>query len=298
MIEARLTPSEAIFRVPRHAWPHALSAQEKRLIVHLTPHEQERLLIHVAADVAQRRRDSGLLLNYPEVMALLTVHVFEQARAGKTVSDIMDSGRQLLSRDEVMDGVPEMIKNVQVEATFPDGTKLVTLHDPFPEATEEPEVYPGKVEHPRPPRKPDCPVDCRGDGSSSCCDKCREAEAVSWYEAIEFNADLQEDAPTLPGEGRTRIRVKNVSDRPIQVGSHYHFAEVNPGLKVLKVDVPSGPGLESPQELKDCEAAWMRRLNIAAGTSVRFEPGDECCVELVEIQGDRQAKGLREETHQ
>lgn len=116
--------------------------------MHLTPHEQERLLVHVAADVAQRRRSSGLLLNYPEVMALLTVHVFEQARAGRTVSDVMDSGRQLLSRDEVMDGVPEMIKNVQVEATFPDGTKLVTIHDPFPEAAEEPEVHPGKVEHP------------------------------------------------------------------------------------------------------------------------------------------------------
>ncbi|MCX4865195.1 urease subunit gamma [Streptomyces sp. NBC_00257] len=266
--------------------------------MHLTPHEQERLLIHVAADVAQRRRSSGLLLNYPEVMALLTVHVFEQARAGRTVSDVMDSGRQLLSRDEVMDGVPEMIKNVQVEATFPDGTKLVTIHDPFPEAAKEPEVHPGKVEHPRPPRRPDCPVDCdggSGDDSPSCCDKCRDAE--SWYKAIAFNADLQEDATRLPGAGRTRIRVRNMSDRPVQVGSHYHFADVNPGLKVLKVEVPAGPELESPQELRDCEAARMRRLNIAAGTSVRFEPGDECCVELVEIQGDRQVKGAREVAH-
>nr|WP_221938123.1 urease subunit gamma [Streptomyces benahoarensis] len=300
MIKERLASSGDVFRSLWHVRPHALSAQEKRLIVHLTPHEQERLLIHVAADVAQRRRDSGLLLNYPEVMALLTVHVFEQARAGKTVSDIMDSGRQLFSRDEVMDGVPEMIKSVQVEATFPDGTKLVTLHDPFPEATAEPEVHPGKVEHPEPPRKPDCSVGCdggSGNGSPSCCDKCREQEAASWYKAIEFNADLQEDATMLPGAGRTRIRVKNVSDRPIQVGSHYHFAEVNPGLKVLKVEVPSGPELEALQDLKDCEAAWLRRLNIAAGTSVRFEPGDECCVELVEIQGDRQVKGLREVTH-
>ncbi|MFD9813524.1 urease subunit beta [Streptomyces sp. NPDC059080] len=91
--------------------------------------------------------------------------------------------------------------------------------------------------------------------------------------------------------------MKNVSDRPIQVGSHYHFAEVNPGLKVLKVEVPPGPEGEALQDLKDCEAAWLRRLNIAAGTSVRFEPGDECSVELVEIQGDRQVKGLREVTH-
>lgn len=90
-------------------------------------------------------------MNYPETMALLTAHVFEAARDGKTVSDIMDSGRRVLTRDDVMDGVPEMIKNVQVEATFPDGTKLVTIHDPIPEATEEPEVYPGKVEHPSRP---------------------------------------------------------------------------------------------------------------------------------------------------
>nr|WP_323187756.1 urease subunit beta [Streptomyces sp. NBC_00051] len=101
----------------------------------------------------------------------------------------------------------------------------------------------------------------------------------------------------MPGAGRTRIRVRNMSDRPVQVGSHYHFADVNPGLKVLKVEVPAGPELESPQELRDCEAARMRRLNIAAGTSVRFEPGDECCVELVEIRGDRQVKGAREVAH-
>jgi urease subunit gamma/beta len=91
--------------------------------------------------------------------------------------------------------------------------------------------------------------------------------------------------------------VQNVSDRPIQVGSHYHFADVNPGLKVLKVEIPPRPEPESPQELKTCDAARLRRLNIPAGTSVRFEPGDVCCVELVEIQGERQVKGLREVTH-
>ena len=100
--------------------------------MHLTPHEQERLLIHVAADVAERRRARGLLLNYPEAIALLTAHVFEAARDGKNVSDVMDSGRQLLTRADLMDGVPEMINNVQVEATFPDGTKLVTVHHPIP----------------------------------------------------------------------------------------------------------------------------------------------------------------------
>jgi len=98
----------------------------------LTPHEQERLLIHVAADVAARRRDRGLRLNHPESTALITVHVLEGARDGRTVAELMDSGRQVLGRDDVMEGVPEMLDSVQVEATFPDGTKLVTVHRPIP----------------------------------------------------------------------------------------------------------------------------------------------------------------------
>lgn len=262
--------------------------------MHVTPHEQERLLIHVAADVAQRRRDRGVLLNYPEVMALLSVHVFEAARDGRTVSDIMDSGRHLITRDEVMDGVPEMIKNVQVEATFPDGTKLVTIHDPIPEAAGEPAVHPGKVEHPRPPRAPDSPVGCGDEDSAPV--GCGEAsDAAARYDAISFNVrldgstegpGLQEDAVTLPGPGRTRIKVRNASDRPVQVASHYHFAEVNPGLKVVGVEVPAGQPVPRDGSLWNCAAARGRRLNIAAGTSVRFEPGDECCVELVEIQGE------------
>ncbi|MEU9336400.1 urease subunit gamma [Streptomyces sp. NPDC048290] len=97
----------------------------------LTPHEQERLLIHVAADVAERRRARGLRLNHPEAVALLTSHLLEGARDGRTVAELMASGRTVLTRDDVMDGVPEMIHEVQVEATFPDGTKLVTVHDPI-----------------------------------------------------------------------------------------------------------------------------------------------------------------------
>ncbi|MFB7186839.1 urease subunit gamma [Streptomyces sp. NPDC056230] len=97
----------------------------------LTPHEQERLLIHVAADVAQRRRAHGLRLNRPEAVALITAHLLEGARDGRTVSQLMASGRKVVSRDDVMDGVPEMIHDVQVEATFPDGTKLVTVHEPI-----------------------------------------------------------------------------------------------------------------------------------------------------------------------
>ncbi|MGW6981415.1 urease subunit gamma [Streptomyces sp. NPDC054932] len=99
--------------------------------MHLTPHEQERLLIHVAADVAEKRRARGVRLNHPEAIALITSHLLEGARDGRTVAELMASGRTVLTREEVMEGIPEMIHDVQVEATFPDGTKLVTVHDPI-----------------------------------------------------------------------------------------------------------------------------------------------------------------------
>ncbi|CAN5815901.1 urease subunit gamma [soil metagenome] len=97
----------------------------------LTPHEQERLLVHVAADVARRRQERGLLLNHPEAVALITAFLLEGARDGRGVSDLMEAGRHVLGREQVMEGVPEMIGEVQVEATFPDGTKLVTVHQPI-----------------------------------------------------------------------------------------------------------------------------------------------------------------------
>ncbi|MFF4749746.1 urease subunit gamma [Streptomyces sp. NPDC002514] len=97
----------------------------------LTPHEQERLLIHVAADVAEKRRARGLKLNHPEAVAIITSHILEGARDGRAVADLMASGRTILAREDVMTGVPEMIHDVQVEATFPDGTKLVTVHEPI-----------------------------------------------------------------------------------------------------------------------------------------------------------------------
>jgi urease subunit gamma len=99
--------------------------------VHLTPREQERLLIHVAADVARRRKQRGLKLNYPEAVAILTAEILELARDGKSVAEIMSLGGTILTRNELMEGVPGMIHEVQAEATFPDGTKLVTLHDPI-----------------------------------------------------------------------------------------------------------------------------------------------------------------------
>jgi urease subunit gamma len=98
--------------------------------VHLTPGEQEKLMIVVAADLARRRQARGLKLNYVEAVAILTAEIMEAARDGKTVVEIMRIGGTLLSRDQLMDGVSDMIHEVQVEATFPDGTKLVTIHDP------------------------------------------------------------------------------------------------------------------------------------------------------------------------
>ena len=99
--------------------------------MHLTPQERDKLLVLFAADVARRRLDRGVLLNHPEAVALITEHVIEGARDGRSVSELMQSGRSVLSRAQVMTGVPEMIDSVQVEATFPDGTKLVTVHSPI-----------------------------------------------------------------------------------------------------------------------------------------------------------------------
>jgi urease subunit gamma len=99
--------------------------------MHLSPQERDKLLVLFAATVARRRLDRGVLLNHPEAVALITEHVIEGARDGRSVGDLMESGRSVLTRAQVMSGVPEMIDSVQVEATFPDGTKLVTVHSPI-----------------------------------------------------------------------------------------------------------------------------------------------------------------------
>jgi urease gamma subunit len=99
--------------------------------VHLSPADQEKLLLAVAGMVARDRLGRGVRLNYPEAVALLTTWVIERARDGRGVADLMEAGRSVLARDQVMDGVAEMIADVQVEATFPDGRKLVTLHHPI-----------------------------------------------------------------------------------------------------------------------------------------------------------------------
>lgn len=200
----------------------------------LTPREKDKLLLFTAALLAERRKDKGLKLNYPEAIAYISAGILEGAREGKTVAELMDFGRTLLKADEVMEGVAEMIHEVQVEATFPDGTKLVTVHDPIlpSETANETVVVPGEI-------------------------LAAEGE-------IELNA----------GRRTVSLSVANTGDRPIQVGSHYHFAETNPALAF------------------DREKAKGFRLNIPAGTAVRFEPGQTREVTLVEYAGDRTVYGF------
>jgi urease subunit gamma len=109
----------------------ASATQRKEVKMQLTPQEKDKLLIFTAALLAERRKDRGLKLNYPEAVAYISAAILEGARDGRTVADLMSYGTTLLRRDEVMEGVPEMVHEVQVEATFPDGTKLVTVHNPI-----------------------------------------------------------------------------------------------------------------------------------------------------------------------
>ena len=99
--------------------------------MHLTPRETEKLLLFLAGELAQKRKDRGLKLNYPEAIALISSQLQEAARDGRSVAELMQFGATILSRDDVMEGIPEMIDEIQIEATFPDGTKLVTVHHPI-----------------------------------------------------------------------------------------------------------------------------------------------------------------------
>jgi urease subunit gamma/beta len=211
----------------------------------LTEHEQERLLITLAADVAERRRARGLKLSYPEAVAILTSFVLEGARDGRTVAELMSSGREVLRRDDVLPGVPEMLDSVQVEATFPDGTKLVTLHSPIRGPIRGPSGDPA-------------------DGGATVI----PGEVITPDGTIEL----------APGRARITLTVENAGDRPIQVGSHYHFAAANPALSF------------------DRGAARGYRLDVPAGTSVRFEPGVSREVPLVALAGRRVVPGLRPES--
>lgn len=197
--------------------------------MHLTPREMEKLMLHYAGEVAKQRKEKGLKLNYPEAIAYISAALLELAREGKSVAELMQAGKHMLSSEDVMDGVAEMIGEIQLEATFPDGTKLVTVHDPIPKSLA---LVPGEV--------------------------------------------LVEEGTIRLNEGRktVQIEVVNTADRPVQVGSHFHFFECNKKLSFPR------------------EKAFGMRLDIPAGTAVRFEPGETKVVTLTEIAGKRMGYGL------
>ncbi len=224
--------------------------------MHLIPREVDKLQLHVAGYIAQKRLARGVRLNYPEATMLIAAVVLERIRDGEmSVADLMDHGRQILGTNQVLAGVPEMLHTVQVEGTFRDGTKLVTIHNPI--ASEG------------------------GDLSLAL-----YGSFLPIPKASDFAKDPDEGMPQ-PGEyliddgeivlneGRDTVvlDVVNTGDRPIQVGSHYSFIETNRYLQF------------------DREKAYGHRLDIPAGTSVRFEPGEKKTVNLVMLGGDQRIFG-------
>jgi len=216
--------------------------------MHLTPREIDKLLLHQAGFLAQKRLARGVRLNHPEAVALIATQLLEFIRDGRTVAELMDLGRQLLGRDDVMDGVADLIDEVQVEGTFTDGTKLVTVHHPISAAAGDRALalYGSFL----PP------------GQTAPVGKAPELLGGSPGEIGAADGDLELNA----GRPATELAVTNRGDRPIQVGSHYPFAETN---RVLDFDRAKARG---------------KRLDIPAGTAVRFEPGDTKTVRLVDTR--------------
>ncbi len=223
------------------------------LTMHLSPREIDKLLLHNAGFLAQKRLARGVRLNHPEAIALIATQLLEFIRDGKSVAELMDVGRQLLGRNQVMPGVAEMIYDVQVEGTFRDGTKLETVHHPI--ASENgnlPLALHGSF-LPVPDVSLFKPLPA--DGEPGLCEV-RNGE-------LELNA----------GRETVSLAVTNLGDRPIQVGSHYHFIETNAFLEF------------------DRAKAYGKRLDIPAGTAVRFEPGETKTVQLVSIAGNEVIRG-------
>lgn len=212
----------------------------------LSPREVDKLLLHNAGFLAQKRLARGVCLNYPEAIALLATQILELIRDGRRVAELMDVGRRILGRRQVMEGVPEMIHEVQVEGTFPDGTKLVTVHRPI------------ALEH--------------GDSDLALYGSFLPVPPLDRFDASDATAIVPGEHFVAPGEillneGRreTTLTTTNRGDRPIQVGSHYPFADTNRALEF------------------DCPLAAGMRLDIPAGAAVRFEPGESKTVRLVEV---------------
>jgi urease subunit gamma/beta len=231
--------------------------------MHLTPHELDKLTLHQAGFLAQKRLARGLKLNHPEAVALIATQILEFIRDGRTVAELMDLGRQFLGRADVMDGVADLVHEVQIEGTFPDGTKLVTVHDPIVAEHGDLELalYGSFLPAPTVRLKADTPSDV--------------ADVVSGFSRTTPGEILPAPGDIVANEGRetATIDVTNTGDRPIQVGSHYHFVETNRALTF------------------DRQAAYGMRLDIPAGTAVRFEPGETKTVSLVAIAGAKAIKG-------
>ena len=221
--------------------------------MHLNPREIDKLILHQAGCLAQKRLARGLRLNHPEAVALIATQLLEFIRDGKSVAELMNLGRQFLGHNQVMEGVSSMIAEVQVEGTFPDGTKLVTVHHPI--ASENGNLtlalYGSFLPVPEASLFPS--VDSEFEPGA-----CTAMEGE-----VEMNA----------GRKSVALAVTNLGDRPVQVGSHYHFIETNASLKF------------------DRALAYGKRLDIPAGTAVRFEPGETKTVPLVEIAGARIIRG-------
>jgi urease subunit gamma/beta len=221
--------------------------------MHLSPRELDKLVLHQAGFLAQKRLARGVVLNHPEAVALIATQLLEFIRDGRSVAELMDLGRQFLGRRQVMPGVASMIHEVQVEGTFPDGTKLVTVHHPI--ARDHGDLalalYGSFLPVPEPDRFP------------------------AWNDSLEpGNYEVMEGELELnAGRERVTLSVTNLGDRPVQVGSHYHFIETNPRLEF------------------DRRLAYGRRLDIPAGTAVRFEPGETRTVTLVDLAGRRVIQG-------
>jgi len=212
--------------------------------MHLTPRDVDKLMLHQAGFVAQKRLARGLRLNVPETVALIATQVLELVRDGRSVAELMDLGRRILGRVHVMDGVAEIVAEVQVEGTFADGTKLVTVHRPIALERVDLSLALYGTFLPVPPESAFGPVAVDGDAPG---------HVFVRPGAIAINE----------GRDAVELTVESVGDRPIQVGSHYPFSETNAAL------------------VFDRRAAEGRRLDIPAGTAVRFEPGDRKTVRLV-----------------
>lgn len=215
----------------------------------LAPRDMEKLMLHTACVVAQKRYARGLKLNYPEAMALLAGQLLELVRDGHSLAELAELGTRILGTDDVMTGVVDMIEEVQVEGTLVDGTKLVSIHNPirFEKVGSKLALY--------------------GSGLTKTDSVLKTDNSM---ELIPGAVELQEGSITL-NEGRKTIamEVTNSGNRSVQVGSHCNFAEVNRAL------------------LFDRLSAVGYRLDIPAGTAVRFEPGESKSVALVEIGGEK-----------